>query len=380
VYTAEDRQKLMAAMQADVDQRSKLTGSDELAGKVVSTNVPPPDAALPAAVSPMASPMMDGMASPMVGPPIGSPAAEPAYTRERLDIGPPVAGFGATPPAPENSSADLPPVNWLGPFGGLVDGTKLARPSYLDGTLAADAGFDPLGFCVNGLPNGMASSFSTPNPSPERLRSNLVWMREAEVKHARLAMLAAAGWPLAELWHGPLARLSGLPFALDATQGRSPSLLNGHLLDSWPFLAVATLAVVAVEVSTLDQVYGMTRTGVTMSASGRGAVQLSYVPGDLGFDPLGLYSSLGNSVPAMTELKMKADPTMKIDWDAYHRKEMEASEIYHGRAAMLGITGFAVQEFVTGVPVVDQTPAFFTPFWEQLAPGAVASLGVFPQF
>ena len=30
-------------------------------------------------------------------------------------------------------------------------------------------------------------------------------MREAEVKHARLAMLAAAGWPLSELLDGPLS-------------------------------------------------------------------------------------------------------------------------------------------------------------------------------
>ena len=32
---------------------------------------------------------------------------------------------------------------------------------------------------------------------------------EAEVKHARLAMLCAAGWPLGEMWHGLLRRLVG---------------------------------------------------------------------------------------------------------------------------------------------------------------------------
>ena len=30
-----------------------------------------------------------------------------------------------------------------------------------------------------------------------------MFMREAEVKHGRLAMLAAAGWPLSELLDGP---------------------------------------------------------------------------------------------------------------------------------------------------------------------------------
>ena len=52
----------------------------------------------------------------------------------------------------------------------------------------------------------------------------------------------------------------------------------------------------------------------------------------------------------------------------------QAQEIYHGRAAMIGITGFAVQEFITGQPIVDQTSLFFTPFWEILAPGLASSL------
>ena len=107
-------------------------------------------------------------------------------------------------------------VSWLGPFG-----DKLPRPSYLDGSLAADGGFDPLGFCVNGLPNGMPGTFSATQPSDSDLKANLMWMREAEIKHSRLAMLAAAGWPLAELWHGGLAGALGAPYALQATQGRS---------------------------------------------------------------------------------------------------------------------------------------------------------------
>jgi len=43
---------------------------------------------------------------------------------------------------------------------------------------------------------------------------------------------------------------------------------------------------------------------------------------------------------------------------------------------MLAITGFAIQEFVYGTPVVDQTPIFFTFFGDVLAPGALASLGL----
>ena len=52
-----------------------------------------------------------------------------------------------------------------------------------DKTLAGDMNFDPL----------MISD------SPDKL----AWYREAEIKHARLAMLAAVGWPVSECTHAP---------------------------------------------------------------------------------------------------------------------------------------------------------------------------------
>jgi hypothetical protein len=47
----------------------------------------------------------------------------------------------------------------------------MARPAALDGSLAGDVGFDPLGFAKN--------------------KEDLWNYREAEVKHARLAMLVS---------------------------------------------------------------------------------------------------------------------------------------------------------------------------------------------
>jgi len=88
------------------------------------------------------------------------------------------------------------------------------------------------------------------------------------------------------------------------------------------FLLLAALATSALELSTLDNVEGLTPS--------------SYVAGDLGFDPLGLRGK---------------------------REQMALCEIKHGRLAMLAITGFAVQEAIYGVPIVDQSPFFFHPFW-----------------
>merc|ERR1719261_280207 len=61
----------------------------------------------------------------------------------------------------------------------------------------ADKGFDPLGFSKS---NG----------------GSLFFMREAEIKHCRLAMLAAASWPMAELLDKPLANLIGQQPFVDA--------------------------------------------------------------------------------------------------------------------------------------------------------------------
>ena len=80
-----------------------------------------------------------------------------------------------------------------------------------------------------------------------------------------------------------------------------------------------------------------------LKASTRAVGATMFAEGDIGvlpplgvFDPLGLISSRD-------------------------MKRYEIMEIKHGRAAMMAITGFAVQEFLYGKPVVEQTPFFFLP-------------------
>lgn len=134
-------------------------------------------------------------------------------------------------------------------------------------------------------------------------------------------MLAAVGWPLAELLN---------PFiAMDGHNGRAPSLFNGGLFDG-PipfFLVLAAGSAAYIEYIAEEQANKRWQPGAATS----------HIAGDLGFDPFGLSKEEG----------------------AYRQKALRANELFNGRLAMLAITGFSVSEFVWGKPVVALTPFFF---------------------
>ena len=178
--------------------------------------------------------------------------------------------------------------------------------------------------------------------------------REAEIKHGRLAMLAAAGWPISELVP------HGSDSILQTTAGRAPSVLNGGLGEVNPLFWLTLLLFFAnLENGTLEyQFSGWQSTGKPWK----------YVAGDYGFDPLNLQDAIADKWIEATKGDFSEgddrDPmTMKADVKANVAK----AEMWHGRVAMLAITGFAVQEAVWGTPVVDQSPIFFaTPVWHLL--------------
>jgi len=192
-------------------------------------------------------------------------------------------------------------------------------------------------------------------------------MREAEVKHSRLAMLAAAGWPLSELWNAKIADWFELPYGLEVTGGRAPSVLNGNLLSAYPILIVFLLVIVWLEVKTLDQVHGLTATGKTRL--GDNIVEMTYTPGDLGFDPLGLYSFFQVLGSDIQNMQSQDSDEYRVAMLKYNNKLMEAAEIRNGRLAMCAITYFAAVEAVTKTPIIDQTPILFTPLNELLFSG-----------
>mmetsp|Transcript_19362 Transcript_19362/g.28489 ORF Transcript_19362/g.28489 Transcript_19362/m.28489 type:complete len:269 (-) Transcript_19362:74-880(-) len=200
----------------------------------------------------------------------------------------------------EPVAAALPMMSQSLPF--------MERPAALTGALAGDVGFDPLGFAKS--------------------EEDLMNFREAEVKHARLAMLAAAGWPLSEVFDKKIASALNLAPVLDAND-RAPSLLNGGLGKISPLYWVGCLGLAAA----ID-VYG-----ISQSKSN----DPEYFPGNFGFDPLGAYPK-GESGK---------------EW-------MQLAEIKNGRLAMIAVTAFAVQEAVSNVGVVDETPFFFFPLMKTL--------------
>jgi len=175
----------------------------------------------------------------------------------------------------------------------------------LDGTMAGDVGFDPLGLAKSTL--------------------DLKTYREAEIKHARLAMLAAAGWPVSELFDKKIAAVLGMNAVLDSA-GRVPSVLNGGLEKISPFYWIGCVVFAGAA-----DLYGMSQL----------SKKEGYVAGDFSFDPFGLMPK-----------------------DEEGRKRMQTAEIKNGRLAMIAITAFAAQEFVTHIAIVDQAPIFFKPIWQ----------------
>ena len=127
----------------------------------------------------------------------------------------------------------------------------LNRPPLLDWSMAGDVGFDPLGLS-----------------NIDDVGIDLYWLREAEIKHARVAMLAAAGFLQVELF-GPAPgceAAAGIKCQTDAFWA---------LWASHPqYIAAALLFI------TVGEMVG----GIAVT-SGRESGQRA--PGDFGLDPLG---------------------------------------------------------------------------------------------
>jgi len=130
----------------------------------------------------------------------------------------------------------------------------------------------------------------------------LLFYREAEIKHGRVCMLATLGFVVAEKFHPLFGGNIDVPSAFVGTTELAAT--------SQQFWVAAGIAMALLETNPLQYVGG--------SDTGR-------VPGDLGFDPLGL--------------KPKDEKSLI---------PMQNRELSNGRLAMLAIAGAIAQELVTG--------------------------------
>ena len=172
--------------------------------------------------------------------------------------------------------------------------------------LSADASGE---FCY-GLPGSLPpfENFDPFNLLDGKTFDQVRTWREAELAHARVGMLASAGFLVQEKFH-PLFNADGGP-AIEQIPKLPPVM--------WPLIAIFIGGCESLRISSgwanpnePDHVFQKLRP--------------EYVPGDIGFDPLGLKPS-----------------------DPQEFKIMQTKELQNGRLAMLAAAGFLAQEAVTG--------------------------------
>jgi len=164
--------------------------------------------------------------------------------------------------------------------------------------MAGDVGFDPLGLS-----------------NIDDVGIDLYWLREAEVKHARVAMLAVAGFLQVELF-GPAP-------GCEAATIKCQTDAFWQIWNSHPQYIAAGLLLITV----FEAVSGI--------ATNSGREIGDRAPGDFGLDPLGY---------------MKGDPA-KAD-------RLRAQEIANGRLAMwaaVGLIGQGCSNHLGGVEALTQS-------------------------
>lgn len=157
----------------------------------------------------------------------------------------------------------------------------------LDGSMAGDVGFDPLGLS-----------------EIDEVGIDLYWLREAELKHCRLAMLAVLGFVEVELF-GP-------------APGNEPCTAKNQMEAFWQFwnLHPQYIAFSLIMIGIVEMISGIATT------SGRESGERE--PGDFGFDPLGF-----------------------LKGDAAKAQKLREQEVANGRLAMWAAAGEIMQGMTT---------------------------------
>lgn len=180
----------------------------------------------------------------------------------------------------------------------------LPRPVNLDGSMIGDVGFDP--FYLSSIPKNFAGFIQPPQWEETSGIDTLYWMREAEIKHGRVCMMAWFGWVAADGGFGFPLRFPGEIYSVESI----PNSYAAHdVLVNQGSMGFLLLAVALVEFCT-----GAVLVEVSKGESDREA-------GDFGLDPL----------------KFLKDKSQE-DID-----RMKLRELKNGRLAMLAFAGVVTQ-------------------------------------
>lgn len=176
----------------------------------------------------------------------------------------------------------------------------LPRATALDGTAPGDYGFDP--FFLSSIPKNFAGFLQPPSWEETPGIPTIYWMREAELKNGRVAMLAVVGW---------IATDFGLrfPFEQFSTDSIPSAYLAHNTLVQQGAMTVLLLAIGLVEFCT----------GAVLVEVSKGEIE-DREPGDYKFDG-GFFNGK----------------------DEKFVHDMKTKEVNNGRLAMLAFGGIATQ-------------------------------------
>lgn len=170
----------------------------------------------------------------------------------------------------------------------------------LPGALPPVGFFDPLGFAEKADEN------------------TLKRYREAEITHGRVAMLATVGFLVGE-------KVEGSSFLFDS-QISGPAITHLSQVPA-PFWTLLAVAIAKLELDRAQYGWVSPR---DVPVDQPGLLRADYIPGDFGFDPLGLKPE-----------------------DPEALESIQTKELQNGRLAMLAAAGFMAQELANGKGILE---------------------------
>lgn len=223
----------------------------------------------------------------------------------------------------------------------LLQGVVPADAGVGSRSLPGDYGFDPLGLAEKDLFPSVQKFLLKVLPPPLVLYNNdkeeeeqkeditrpkaliIRDFREAEIRHGRLAMLAAVIWPLQELIDRAILPVEEYTFTIIYGEGTT-----------LPFL-VLLMTLIMMLLGYLDIFASQIKAGETGDA---------FLPGECFWDPLSV-----------------------LDGAPEHMKRrMQERELMNGRIAMVAVALYALQEAITHRPLIDLqwNQMFFEPVYQ----------------